>query len=347
MDTIDLRSDTVSWPTPEMRDAMANAPVGDDVYGDDPTVNQLQADAAAMLGKEAALFVASGTMGNITAALTHCGRGDEMIVGRQAHMFINEAGAASGLGGIHPHIIDVQPDGTLPLADIRAAIREDDDHFPRTRLICVENTQGAKGGIPVSADYIRQVGALAREHGLKLHIDGARIFNAATALNTPIHELVAPADSVSFCLSKGLCAPVGSVLVGSRQFINQARRTRKSLGGAMRQVGVLAAAGLIALHKMTKRLHEDHATACLLAEGLASNPYVKLDVERVKTNMFFLDLAQNAPVSPLELATRLKGEHNILISAYPGDAKIRLVTHYWITPERVEQVLAAMNRILT
>lgn len=346
MDYIDLRSDTVSWPTPEMRDAMANAQVGDDVYNDDPTVNQLQADAATMLGKEAGLFVASGTMGNITAALTHCGRGDEMIVGREAHMFVHEAGASSGLSGIHPHIIDVQPDGTLPLDAIRRAVRRDDSHFPRTRLICLENTQGAKGGIPVPADYIRQVGEVAREHNLKLHIDGARIFNAATALHTPVHELVAPADSISFCLSKGLCAPVGSLLVGSCDFIQQAYRIRKSLGGGMRQVGVLAAAGLIALHKMSQRLHEDHATACLLAEGLAQNPYIKLDVSRVQTNLILLELAESAPLSSSELSARLKADHNILIAAYPGSRRIRLVTHYWITPEKVEQVLDAVSKIL-
>ena len=347
MDYIDLRSDTVSWPTPEMREAMANAQVGDDVYGDDPTVNQLQDDAAAMLGKEAGLFVASGSMGNITAALTHCGRGEEMIVGREAHMFVHEAGASSGLGGIHPSTIDVQPDGTLPLEAIRRAVRGDDDHFPRSRLICLENTQGAKGGIPVSADYIRQVGEIAREHNLKLHIDGARIFNAATALNTPVDELVAPADSVSFCLSKGLSAPVGSVLVGSHEFINQARRTRKSLGGGMRQVGILAAAGLIALHKMSKRLHEDHANACLLAEGLAQNPHIRLDVSRVQTNMILLDLAESAPITSGELSAHLKADHNILIAAYPGSRRIRLVTHYWITAEKVGQVLDSVSKVLT
>lgn len=346
MDYIDLRSDTVSWPTPEMREAMATAPVGDDVYGDDPTVNRLQEDAARMLGKEAGLFVASGTMGNITAALTHCGRGDEMIVGREAHMFINEAGAASGLGGIHPNIIDVQPDGTLPLAAIRRAVRGEDVHFPSTRLICLENTQGAKGGIPISAEYTRQVGELAREFDLKLHIDGARIFNAAAALNTPVHELVAPADSVSFCLSKGLCAPVGSVLVGSREFINRANRIRKSLGGGMRQAGVLAAAGLIALHKMSKRLHEDHANACLLAEGLARNPHIQLDVSRVQTNMIYIELNESAPITSSELGARLKSEYKILIAPYPGSRRIRLVTHYWITPEHVEQVLSAVSSVL-
>ncbi len=348
MDYIDLRSDTVSWPTPEMREAMANALVGDDVYGEDPTVNQLQQDAADMLGKEAGLFVTSGTQGNIIAALTHCGRGDEMILAREAHMFRYEQGASSALGGIHPNILDVQPDGTLKLDAIQRAIRGDDQHFPRTKLICLENTQGTIGGIPVTAEYTAQVGELAKANNLKLHIDGARIFNAATALNTPVKDLVAPADSVSFCLSKGLCAPVGSVLVGSKEFIHEAHRTRKILGGAMRQAGVLAAAGLIALHKMTKRLHEDHANACLLAEGIAKIPHLNVDVSRVQTNMFFFDLAEDAPLTIEELRARLKDEYKVLMGGYAGmPNRIRLVTHCWITPEHVETALTGLRNLLT
>jgi threonine aldolase len=348
MDYIDLRSDTVSWPTPEMREAMANAPVGDDVYGEDPTVNQLQQDAADMLGKEAGLFVTSGTQGNIIAALTHCGRGDEMILAREAHMFRYEQGASSALGGIHPNILDVQPDGTLKLDAIQRAIRGDDQHFPRTKLICLENTQGTIGGIPVTAEYTAQVGEIAKANNLKLHIDGARIFNAATALNTPVNDLVAPADSVSFCLSKGLCAPVGSILVGSKDFIREAHRTRKILGGGMRQAGILAAAGLIALHKMTKRLHEDHANACLLAEGVAKIPHLKVDVSRVQTNMFFFDLAEDAPLTIEELRARLKDEDKVLMGGYAGmPNRIRLVTHYWIKPEHVETALTGLRNLLT
>ncbi len=347
MDYIDLRSDTVSWPTPEMREAMANAPVGDDVYGEDPTINQLQQDAADMLGKEAGLFVSSGTQGNIVAALTHCGRGDEMILGREAHMFRYEQGASSALGGIQTNILDVQPDGTLKLDAIERAIRSDDQHFPRTKLICLENTQGTIGGIPITADYTAQVGAIAKANHLKLHIDGARIFNAATALNTPVKELVAHADSVSFCLSKGLCAPVGSVLVGSKEFIREAHRTRKILGGGMRQAGVLAAAGLIALHKMTTRLHEDHANACALAEGLATIPHLKIDVSRVKTNMLFFDLAEDAPLTIDALRARLKDDYGVLMGGYAGmPNRIRLVTHYWITPEKVQTALTALRTIL-
>lgn len=347
MDTIDLRSDTVSWPTPEMREAMANAPVGDDVYDEDPTINQLQQDAAVMLGKEAGLFVTSGTQGNIIAALTHCGRGDEMILAREAHMFRYEQGASSGLGGIQPNVLDVQPDGTLKLDAIQGAIRSDDQHFPRTKLICLENTQGTIGGIPVSAEYTAQVGEIARANNLKLHIDGARIFNAATALNTPVKDLVAPADSVSFCLSKGLCAPVGSILVGSKEFIYRAHRTRKMLGGGMRQAGILAAAGLIALHKMTTRLQEDHDNACRLAEGIAQIPYINIDVSRVRTNMFFFDLADDAPLTITELRARLKDEYKVLMGGYAGmPNRIRLVTHYWITPEKVETALSGLRHIL-
>jgi len=347
MDVIDLRSDTVTWPTEAMREAMASAPVGDDVYGEDPTVNELEAESAALLGKEAGLFVASGTMGNLTAALTHCGRGDEMIVGREAHMFRYEAGGSAALGGIHPHILDVQPDGTLKLDAIRRAIRGDNDHFPRTRLICLENTQGTIGGIPITAAYTAQVGAIAREHNLKLHIDGARIFNAAVALGVPASQLVAQADSVSFCLSKGLCAPVGSVLVGSKAFIREARRVRKSLGGGMRQAGILAAAGLVALRTMIERLAEDHANACALAEGLAALPYIEIDMSRVQTNMVFFDLAENAPVSAETLAERLRVEYHILMRPYPGyTRKFRAVTHYWIGQSQVKQVLEAMRQLL-
>ncbi len=268
MKTIDLRSDTVTQPTPEMREAMANAIVGDDVWGDDPTVIELQEEAAARLGKEAALFMASGTMSNEVALLTHCARGQEVILERQSHMYTHEGGGSAALGGVHPYPLDVQPDGTLALDAIREAIRTEDVHHPRTRLICLENTQSMAGGIPITAEYTAKVGAIARENNLKLHIDGARLFNAATALKVDVKDLVAPADSVSFCLSKGLCAPVGSLLVGSKEFIDEARHNRKLLGGGMRQVGILAAAGLISLRKMTGRLHIDHENACALAEGI-------------------------------------------------------------------------------
>ncbi len=348
MDYIDLRSDTVTWPTPAMREAMANAPVGDDVYGDDPTVNQLQAEAAELLGKEAGLFVASGTMGNTTALMAHCGRGDEMILGREAHMFRSEVGNSAVLAGVHPNPLPVQPDGTLRLEDIRSAIRVDDDHQPRTRLICLENTHNAIGGVPVTLDYTRKVAEIARQHQLRLHIDGARIFNAQAALGVPARELVADADSVSFCLSKGLCAPAGSVLVGSKAFIKQARRVRKSLGGGMRQAGILAAAGLVAIHEMIERLPEDHENACLLAEGLATIPGIIIEPSRVQTNMVFFELAESAALQPEELVQRLELDYKIRMRVSTGSRRrFRAVTHYWITRERVYQTVEAMRTLLS
>jgi threonine aldolase len=352
METIDLRSDTVSHPTPAMREAMANARVGDDVWGDDPTVNELEAEAAALLGKAAALFVTSGTQGNICAILTHCGRGDEMILGRTAHTFVNEVGAASALGGVHPNHVPVQPDGTLRLDDIKSAIRGVNVHYPRTKLICLENTHGGMGGIPITAEYTSQVAELAHQRGTKVHVDGARLFNAAAALANgytipeSAHALVKDVDSVSFCLSKGLCAPVGSLLVGSREFIHEARRVRKMLGGGMRQAGILAAAGLISIREMIYRLPEDHANARRLAEGLASIPHIRIDVDRVLTNMMFFELSEDAPLDVSTLIERLKNEYDILIAS-PYDTTFRAVTHYWITRERVDCVVDAIRTLLS
>lgn len=345
MDRIDLRSDTVTWPTPEMRRAMAEAVVGDDVFGEDPTVNALQDAAARRLGKEAGLFVASGTMGNLVAVLAHCGRGDEVILGDRAHTFVYEAGGIAALGGVHPHTVPVQPDGTLPLEAIEAAIRPDNVHMPVTRLIALENTQGTVGGIPISKAYTDEVGRLACAHGLALHIDGARLFNAATALGVDVADLVAAADSVTFCLSKGLCAPVGSVLVGSRDFIARAHRVRKLLGGGMRQTGILAAAGLIALDRMTLRLAEDHANARRLAEGLAALPQIDIAPERVQTNMVFFALRPQVPLSAPQLAERLR-RHNVWIMDM-GERGFRAVTHYWIHPQDVDRALSAIAEELS
>lgn len=348
MDYIDLRSDTVSFPTPSMREAMHNAPLGDDVYGEDPTVNQLEAEAADLLGKEAGLFVTSGTQGNLISVMTHCARGTEAILGDKAHIFMYEAGGIASLAGVMPHTVPVQDDGTLRLEDIRHAIRGDNEHFPRTRLICLENTQGTVGGMPLSVEYTESVAQIARTHNLKLHIDGARLFNAAAALNVPARQLVEQADSVTFCLSKGLCAPVGSVIVGDRAFIREARRARKMLGGGMRQAGVIAAAGRVALREMVDRLGEDHANACLLGEGLAQIPHLKLDLERIKTNFVFFELLESAPVSPQEFAARLWNDYQIKMSPYPGHQRLfRAVTHYWISSDRVNQVVKAIREILS
>lgn len=346
MKTIDLRSDTVSHPTPEMREAMASALVGDDVYHDDPTVNQLEADAAAMLGKEAAVFVTSGTQGNLCALLTHCQRGDSIIIGDSSHIFRFEQGGVAQFGGILPHPIPVQADGTLRLRDIDAAIQPDDEHKPITRLVALENTHNAAGGMALSSEYTAQVASLARQRGLLLHIDGARIFNAAAAFNVDVKTLVADADSLTFCLSKGLCAPAGSILLGSADFIRRARRARKALGGSLRQAGVLAAAGLVGLHKMTYRLREDHKNAALLAEGLSEIP--RLVVEKQSTNFVYFSLLADARMTSAQFVGTLREKYDIFMSPYGGEnGAIRLRTHYWIDQNAIDKVLEAVRTVLT
>jgi threonine aldolase len=344
MELIDLRSDTVTKPTPEMRKAMAEAEVGDDVFGDDPTAIRLEELAAEMVGKEAALFVPSGTMGNLIALLVHCQRGEEAIVGSLSHIYLNEAGGMAALGGIQPCLIRNQKDGTLALDDILASIRTEDVHHPITRLICLENTQNICGGIPLTPDYTRQVGGLAHQRGLRLHMDGARIFNAAVAQNVSVRELVDPADSVMFCLSKGLASPVGSILAGSQKFINRARHVRKMLGGGMRQVGVLAAAGIISLEKMTKRLSDDHIRARKLAEGLRQMRGVVLDPGSPYTNMIYFNLADHVSENAQQVTEKMK-DYGILLDA-DGRRRFRLVTHYWIGDEAVETAVHAFGQVL-
>lgn len=344
MELVDLRSDTVTKPTPEMREAMAEAEVGDDVFGDDPTVNRLQEIAAEMLGKESSLFVPSGTMGNLLALLVHCQRGDEVIVGDKSHIYLNEAGGMAALGGIHPCPVPNQADGTLALDDILASVRTEDVHHPITRLICIENTQNICGGVPLTADYTRQVAELARKNNLSLHIDGARIFNSATAQNISVKELVEPADSVMFCLSKGLAAPVGSMLAGSKKFITRARHLRKMLGGGMRQVGVLAAAGLVSLEKMTKRLGEDHARAKKLADGLRQVKGIEVDAGSPSTNMVYLNLSDDVKVNSIQIAERAK-KLGVLLDA-ENTRRFRLVTHYWVDDAGVEKTIMAFQEAL-
>ena len=325
---IDLRSDTVTHPTPAMREAMARAELGDDVYGEDPTVNRLQDLAAQMLGKEAGLFVPSGTMGNLASVLAHCGRGDEIILGHIAHTFLYEAGGIAALGGIHPHTVQNQPDGTLTLDDLRAAIRPDDAHFPPTRLIALENTHNRCAGAALTVEYSQSVRELADEHGLKMHLDGARLFNAAVVLGTSAKKLAEPFDSVTFCLSKALCAPVGSVIVGSQEFIQRAHRARKQLGGGMRQAGVLAAAGIVALETMVDRLAEDHARAQLLASQLAELPGIILDSGMPQSNMVYVTLDETVRLKGKELREKLAAL-GVQIGSV-GPRRFRLVTHYWI-----------------
>ncbi len=339
MSIIDLRSDTVTKPTPEMREAMAEAEVGDDVYGDDPTLNKLEALAADMVGKEASIFVPSGTMGNLLALLIHCQRGDEAIVGGRSHIYLNEAGGMSALGGIHPHPLQNQKDGTLALGEIRNAIRSEDVHHPITRLICIENTQNNCGGMAISVEYTRQVGEIAQSNNMKFHIDGARIFNAAAFLRVDVKELVAPADSVMFCLSKGLASPVGSMLAGTKAFIARARHLRKMLGGGMRQAGILAAAGIVSLEKMSQRVGEDHARAKKLADGLRKIPGILLDEGAPFTNMVFFNIADDIPFDEKELCENMSNQ-GVLID-WAGARRIRLVTHYAIDDAGVEKTIRA------
>lgn len=323
-----------------MREAMARAEVGDDVYGEDPTVNRLQELAAQRMGKEAGLFVPSGAMGNLAALLTHCNRGDEVILGDLSHPYLYEAGAMSALGGIQPHTLPNQLDGTMDLDEIELAIRGDDVHYPITRLIALENTHNRRNGVPLTANYIQSVGALAKRYGLMLHIDGARIFNASVALGVPVSKLVAAADSVTFCLSKGLCAPVGSVLCGSREFIAKATRIRKQLGGGMRQAGILAAAGIISLEKMVDRLAEDHARAKALARGLAEID--SLEVPEPATNIIRFQLAEDANITPEALTSKLNNQG--IRVGYGGSWGFRAVTHYWIDDAAVEKTLAVFHK---
>lgn len=345
MKFIDLRSDTVTQPTPEMREAMAEAEVGDDVYRDDPTVNRLEEIAAEMLGKEASIFVPSGTMGNLLALLVHCRRGDEVIVGNQSHIYLNEAGGMAALGGIQACPLPNQKDGTLLLDDIRASIRSEDVHHPITRLICLENTQNICGGVPLTPAYTRQVAEIARQNGLALHIDGARIFNSAVAQNVSVKELVEPADSIMFCLSKGLASPIGSMLIGSQKFIARARHIRKMLGGGMRQVGVVAAAGIISLEKMVNRLGDDHVRARRLADGLRQVKGVMVDEGSPYSNMVYLNLSENAKVDSKQICD-LARNMGILLDA-DSSRRFRLVTHYWIDDHAVEKTISAFQEILS
>jgi len=333
---IDLRSDTVTWPTEAMRVAMASAPVGDDVYGDDPTVNELERLAAEMTGKEAAIFVPSGTFGNQLALFTWCPRGSEVILGEQCHIIQHEAGAAAVIAGVQTRPI-FAPDGVLPVDEIEARIRGDDIHYPSTTLICLENAHSSGRVIPLNS--MKEVAALAKRHGLPIHLDGARLFNAATALGVHAADIAAQVDSVMFCLSKGLCAPVGSMLAGPRDFIEKARRKRKIMGGGMRQVGILAAAGLVALKEMTGRLADDHKNARYLAGRLGTLPGLEVDTEALDINMVFFRLPPGADGEAL--AAHLKA-NGVLINP-PELGLCRFVTHYWIDRPAIDRVVALMQ----
>jgi len=333
MKIIDLRSDTVTRPTEAMRKAMSDAEVGDDVYGEDPTVNRLQALAAAMTGKEAALFVPTGSQGNLLAILSHCQRGEEYIAGQQAHCYRYEGGGAAVFGGVQPQPLDFEPDGRLDLQKVAAFIKPDDSHFAVTKLLCLENTQA---GRVLPLDYQAEAAAFACERGLKLHLDGARLFNAAVAQNVSVRAIAEHYDSVSFCLSKGLGAPIGSMLVGSADFIARAHRWRKMAGGGMRQAGILAAAGIYALENHVQRLADDHANARALAEGLSDIPGLTVDRNAVQTNMVFVTTELKSQPQLIE-ALKTRG---ILVGGY---GQLRLVTHLDIAAEDIPVVVKAFG----
>ena len=343
MRVIDLRSDTITKPTPAMRRAMAEADVGDDVFGEDPTVNRLEAMAASRLGKEAALLVTSGTMGNLAALMAHCGRGDEIILGDRSHTFLYEQGGSAALAGVHSRPLRNQTDGTLALSEIEAAIRPENIHFPRTRLIVLENTHNRCNGSPIDMDYMRAVREVADLHQCKIHVDGARIFNAAVALNVEARDLVEHADSVTFCLSKGLAAPVGSVVCGDSDFVAEARRARKVLGGGMRQAGVLAAAGIVALDEMVERLSNDHENARTLAAGLTDLDGVSVNPASTRTNIVYLEI-KRPNLTSQALAENL---HRVGVRLLPtGPHQLRAVTNYHISPDDIQHVLSVLRNVM-
>jgi threonine aldolase len=341
MKIIDLRSDTVTHPTDAMRRAMFEAEVGDDVFGEDPTINRLETMAAQKMGKEAALFTVSGTMSNLVAVLTHTRHGNEIILGSESHIFLNEVGGAAALGGVMVHTIPNDSDGRLTLADIENAIRDKNIHYPETTLLCLENTQNRCGGAVLTPEYTQQAAALAHGHGMKVHLDGARIFNAAVALGIPAVELTGQVDSVGFCLSKGLSAPIGSVLCGSKEFIERARKKRKMLGGGMRQAGVIAAAGIVALETMIDRLAEDHANARKLAVGLAKIQGITLAKEKAPTNIVIFDLAQPFPVAEFLMKLDSQGVKVVRF----GNHRLRAVTHRMVSAADIDYALTQIERV--
>ena len=334
MKQIDLRSDTVTHPTPAMRHAMATAEVGDDGWGDDPTVNRLQEVVANMLDKEAAIFVPSGTMANLASLLSHCHRGDEMIVGDQSHVFLYEYGSASALGGIAYRQLPNAEDGTIAPEMVEAAIRPSSTRFPRTALVCLENTHNRCSGAVLTPEYTDTIAHIAHQWDAAMHLDGARLFNAAVYLGVPPRELVRSADSVMFCFSKGLGCPVGSIICGTKEFIQSAHRNRNTLGGGMRQVGVLAAAALVALEEMVDRIADDHNNARRLAKGLSRIPGIILDPTQIQTNIVIFQLADgNAPSFLRRIWERgVLGHH-------PYGSKVRMVTHYGIDQADIDEAL--------
>ena len=345
MATIDLRSDTVTKPSAEMRQAMADAEVGDDVYGEDPSINKLQQKAADLLGKEAGLLMASGTMSNLVAALTHCKRGDEIIMGDQAHMFWNESAGASALAGAQLRLVPNDPQGRIDLDDLKNAIRPKGNvHMPPTTLICLENTHNRCSGGVLTPDDTKKVADIAHDAGAKVHLDGARLFNASVSLEVPPAALVQDVDDVSFCLSKALSCPVGSILCGSNEFIEGAHKWRKMVGGGMRQAGVLAAAGLVALDNMVERLADDHSNAKRLAEGLANIEGISVDPTSIQTNIVIFEVSESAG-NANDVINELADE-GVLVT-YPGQQSLRMVTHRHISASDIDEALSRVAKVMT
>lgn len=340
MNTIDLRSDTVTWPTEEMRRAMAEAVVGDDVYEDDPTINELEEYAALLSGKEAAIFVPSGTFGNQLAVFTHCNRGDEVILGDDCHIVVHEVGAASVIAGVQLRTVQSKK-GVLEPAEIESKIRaEEDIHYPKTSLICLENAHSNGRVIPL--ENMEQIYQIGQKYGVAVHLDGARLFNAAVSLGINASKIAANCDSVMFCLSKGLCAPIGSMLAGSRPFVDLARKKRKLMGGGLRQAGVLAGPGLIALRQMTERLSEDHQNARYLADELGKLPGFKVFKDQLDINMVFFDMAETGDDGTALTAALL--QHGIQVNG-PENGIMRFVCHYWIKQDDIVKVISAIKSI--
>ena len=344
MKTIDLRSDTVTLPTSEMMDAINSATLGDDVYVEDSATLELEALAAKITGKESALLVSSGTMGNLICNLVHADRGTEVIMGHQSHTFLYESGGISAYGGIHSHQLQNNQDGTIDIDQIKNAIRVDDVHFPVTSLICIENTHNKCHGYPLELDYINEVCSLAHGNNIKVHMDGARLFNACAALDITADTILKNVDSVTFCLSKGLSAPIGSVICGSNDFIIEARRIRKSLGGGMRQTGIISAAGIVSLNTMTSRLKDDHRNAKHLAQSLSTLEGIELNLDLVQTNIIYFNF--NHPrISSGELVSHMQSQ-GIIFSDYNGK-HCRLVTHNNISSHDIENVIDVFNKLLS
>jgi len=344
MARIDLRSDTVTHPSDEMRRAMADAEVGDDVYGEDPTVNRLQERAAELLGKEAGLLMASGTMSNLVAALTHCQRGDEIVMGDQAHMFWNESAGASALAGTQIRLVPNDSQGRIDPDDLQGAIRPKGNvHMPPTTLVCLENTHNRCSGGVLTPEDTKRVADVAHAAGAQVHLDGARIFNAAVALEVPARALTQDVDDVSFCLSKGLSCPVGSVLCGTKEFIAGAHKWRKMVGGGMRQAGILAAAGLVALDSMVDRLAEDHANARRLAQGLANIDGISVDPDTIHTNIVIFEVDQS--VGTANQVIDALAEEGVLVT-YPGKQSLRMVTHRHIDGADVDDALGRVSSVV-